>query len=265
MKMIATLAILATASVAMAGLVDTRNGPGGGAHALNGALGANEYGSGNSQSYGGSGTGFGVVIGGSNAQMYIDSDATKLYVGIQVGNNLNDNIVMYMNTSNFGGFTSSTQMDDSSDPGRGRSSDPMSGGTVNLPFAAQYSFVVGSFGAVLFELSGNGTAHVFKSFDGTFTGNGTGFREYALNLSDLGGALGSRSYIDFLALYTSDSGFMSNESICGQGPLNLGGNPGFDNGGAPLDLPNFDRYTIPTPGSLGLMGLASLAAVRRRR
>jgi hypothetical protein len=254
-------AALCVASGAMAGLIDTRTGPGGGTHTQNGVLDANEFGAGNSQSYTGSGTGFGGTLG--NGRIYMDSDATNLYIGVQVGGNLNDNIVMYMNTGNTGGFNSSTQMDDNSDPGRGRSSDMMSNGTASWAINAQYSFVVGSFGAVLFGLNGNGNAHTFLMYDGTYTGNGNGFREYSISLASIN-ALSSRNYIDWFSIYTSDSGFMSNESISVQG-FNAGGNLGFDNGGNALVIENYNRYQVPTPGALALAGLGGLMAGRRRR
>jgi hypothetical protein len=259
--MIASMVALCAASCAMAGLIDTRTGPGGGTHTQNGVLGANEFGAGNSLSYTGGGTGFGGTLG--NGTIYMDSDATNLYIGVQVGGNLNDNIVMYLNTNNGAGFTSSTQMDDNSDPGRGRSSDMMSNGTASWAINAQYSFVIGSFGAVLFELQGNGNQHNFLQYDGTFTGNGTGFREYSISLASIN-ALSSRSYIDWFSIYTSDSGFMSNESISVQG-FNAGGNLGFDNGGNALIIENYNRYQVPTPGSLALAGLGGLMAGRRRR
>lgn len=258
---LAGLAMLA--GTANAGLVDTRTGTGSASVALDGSLSAGEYGPGNSYSYAGAGGGFGGTLGAST--MYMNSDANNLYLAVNLAANLNDNIVVYFNTKSTGGFNSSTQMDDASDPGRGRSSDPMSAGTTNLPINAQYSFVIGSFGAVLFELQGNGTAHNFKSYTGQFTGNATGVREFALNLGDLGGALGSRNYIDFLAIYTSDSGYMSNESIPAQAGLNAGGNPGFDNGGTAITLENYNRFQIPAPSSAVALGLAGLAATRRRR
>jgi hypothetical protein len=258
------LAALALASAsASAGLITTRTSSGTSA-SLDGVLAANEYGPGNANLYTGGGAGFGGTLGGS--QMYMNSDASNLYIGIQLGNAINDNVVVYLNTRDTGGFNSSTQMDDASDPGRGRSSDPMSAGTVNLPIFAQYSFVFGQFGAVLFELSPNGTPHTFKSFSGQFTGNAQNFREYSLSLADLGGALGSRSYIDWLAVYTSDSGYMSDETVPFQDSFTGLGNPGFDNNGRPADLDNWDRLeVVPAPSAIALLGLGGLVAARRRR
>lgn len=265
MKIAAILALAGMACIASAGLVDTRTGNGAGSVSVDGTLGANEYGSGNALSYAGGGGGFGGTLGGANSRLYVNSNASSLFLGVQVGGDLNDNIVVYFNTRNSGGFTSSTQMDDNSDPGRGRSSDPASGAgaVVNFPIAAQYSLVIGSFGAVLFELQGNGTQHAFKYFTDQFTGNGQNFREYALSLADLGNALGSRDYIDFFALYTSNSGFLSNETMPAS-PINASGNPGFA-AGATINVENYNRFQIPAPGAASLLGLAGLAAARRRR
>jgi len=256
----AALAIVAGA--AQAGLTDTRTGTGSASVAVDGTLSANEYGAGNAFSYAGGGTGFGGSLGGGT--LYMNSDATNLYIGLQVGGGLDNIIALHLNTSNAAGFTSSTQMDDNSDGGRRASSDPMANGTYNFAVAAQYSFVMGNFGAVLFELQPNGTQHAFKSFSAQFTGNGTNFREYALSLADLGGALGARTFIDWSALLTSDTAFLSNETIPAQG-YNGAGNPGFDNGGTAVSATNFNRFAIPAPGAVALLGLAGIAAGRRRR
>jgi hypothetical protein len=266
-KMMAGLAaLMACAGAASAGLIDTRTGTGSASVTRDGTIAANEYGPGNSYSYAGAGGGFGGTLGSST--IYMNSDASNLYIGVTLGNNINDNIVMYLNTRRSGGFTSSTQMDDAADPGRARSSDPMSDPTavVNFPIAATHSFVIGPFGAVLFELQGNGTQHVFRSFDNTFTGNANNSREFQLNLADLDNVLtpGGRGFVDWFAIYTSDSGFMSNESTPLQQALNAGANPGFG-AGVTLNLENYNRFQIPTPGALALLGLGGLAAARRRR
>lgn len=256
------LAALALAtSLAGAGLTTTRTSSGTTAN-LDGILSPDEYGPGNSNVYTGGGSGFGGTLG--NGQLYMNSDANNLYVGMQLGNNLNDNIIIYLNTRDTGGFNSSTQMDDASDPGRARSSDPLSSADANFPLNVQYSFVIGGFGAVLFELSPNGTPHIFHSFSGQFTGNAPNFREFSLSLSDLGGALGARPYIDWFAIYTSDSGYMSDETIPSQDNFTGLGNPGFDNGGHPVNLDNWNRLQVPAPGTLALLGAGALALRRRR-
>lgn len=266
-KMMAGLvALVACAGAASAGLIDTRTGTGSAAVVRDGVISANEYGPGNAYTYAGAGSGFGGTLGGGT--IYMNSDASNLYIGVTLGGDLNDNIVIFLNTRSTGGFTSSTQMDDASDPGRARSSDPMSDPTavVNFPIAATHSFVIGAFGAVLFELSGNGTAHVFRSFDNTFTGNANNTREFQLSLGFLDNALtgSGRAFVDWFALYTSNSGFMSNESSPLQQGLNAGGNPGFG-AGQTLNLENYNRFQVPTPGAIALLGLGGLVAARRRR
>jgi hypothetical protein len=228
-----------------------------------GVISPNEYGPGNSYSYTGGGGGFGGTLG--SGTVYFQSDATNLYFGFQPGNNVQDNVVVHLDTR-AGGFTDA-DMNDTADPGRNLLSnltrdvdDPFPTG-----FVPDYGLVVGGFGMVLFELNaGNTPGHlIFKQFDGTFTGNNPALaREIAIPKANLGNPAGA---INFLASYGSDTNFMSNESIPAE-VFNAGGNPGFDNGGSPVLRENYDQFNmIPEPSSLTLLAIGALGFLLRRR
>lgn len=252
---------LATALVACAAgaasarpLVDTRvdTTPG-----IN--LGANSY------SYLGAGTGFGGTLG--NGSISFDSDNTNLGVRFNAAGTL-DNLVAIFIDSRAGGFTDA-EMDDQADGGR-RALTQLANATddaFDADFRPDFGLIIGNFGTVLFELTaGNTPNHLnFLAFDG-----GTNLpRDYTIPLATLGLAPGAS--FKFLAAYTSDSGYLSNESIPAYAPLQNNGNPGFGDGqfGGTVGSPGLGNYnvftTIPTPGAAALMGLAGLAGLRRRR
>ena len=163
--------VLSFGATAFGGLVTTHTDTDASGATVDGTISANEYGPGNSYSYTGAGGGFGGTLGGG--ALYFQSDASNLYVGFQPGNNLNDNVVIHLDTR-AGGFTDA-DMNDTADPGRNLISnltrdvdDPYPVGI--LP---DYGLVIGGFGIVLFELNaGNTPGHLnFLQFDGTFTGN----------------------------------------------------------------------------------------------
>jgi hypothetical protein len=226
---------------------------------VDGVLGPNEYGPGNTYQFLGGGTGFGGTLG--NGALYMESDSSRIYFGFQPGNNLNDLVTILLDTRP-GGFTDA-QMDDNGDGGRRASSNL----SINADdqfgpgFLPDFSVVIGSFGIVSFELTGAPAPLNFLDFSGMFTGNAPTFREYSLPLSALGISPGGE--VDFFAAYIADSGYGSNESLP-PGPINLFDNPGF--GSVSAGYVNFDCFeTIPAPGAAGLLGLAALAGLRRRR
>jgi hypothetical protein len=217
-------------------------------------LSAGEYGNG-AYSYGGGGLGFGGTVG--NGRIYMDADFQNLYIGFQMGNSLNDLVTIMLDTR-AGGFTDA-QMNDNGDGGRRASTQQsINADDAYAPgFLPDFSIIIGNFGTVFFELQGDPNPINFINFDGATS---QPFREYSIPLATLG--LTNLSNVDFFVAYIADSGFGSNESIPA-GPINAGGNPGFD--GTSPGYTTFDRFVIPAPGSLALLGLGGVVAARRRR
>lgn len=260
---IGVAALLAVgASPAMAQLVDTRTDttPGSG-FVADGVISPNEYGPGNAYSYVGGGGGFGGTLGAG--RLFMDSNASNLFIGFQPGNALNDNVAIFIN-SRGGGFTDA-DMNDTADGGRNVSSNLSRDSNDIFPagFLPDYTIIIGSFGIVTFELTaGNTPGHLnFLDYNGMFTGNDPNLaREYTLPLSTLSISGG----LDFFVAYCSDSGYLSDETIPGQ-PFTGGGNPGFG-GAGDIHWSNFDRFNVvPAPGAGVLLGIGGLIAARRRR
>src|SRR5436190_9587790 len=87
----------AASQPAMAQLVDTRTDttPGSG-FVADGVISANEYGPGNAYFYAGGGGGFGGTLGAGS--LYMDSNASNIFIGFQPGNALNDNVAIFINS-----------------------------------------------------------------------------------------------------------------------------------------------------------------------
>lgn len=226
---------------------------------LDGVLGMDEYGPGNSYSFGGGGAGFGGTLGAG--RIYMDQDADNLYIGIRLGGNLNDNVAMWFDTR-AGGFTDA-MMNDTNDPGRNISTNLTrdSDDQFDAGFLPDFSMVVGSFGMVTFELNGNPLIN-FVQFSGQFTGNDAALvREICIPKASFGIGNGFR----FMAGYFSDTNFASDEAIPAQ-PFSGMGNPGFGDAGAAVVWANYNEFNkIPAPATGALLGLGLLAAGRRRR
>ena len=247
---------LATQSASAFPLIDLRVDTTAGGATVDQTLGANEYGPGNSYQYLGGGSGFGGTVGGG--ALYLNSDASNLYVGFQAGNSLNDLVGILFDTV-AGGQTDASMNDNGDGCRKALTQQAINANDPYDPsFLADYGLCIGNFGTVLFGPLGATDAN-FLAFDGTTS---FPFREYAIPLSTLGVSPGGA--VNFFVSYSADSGYGSNESIPAYGPLNSGPNPGFD--ATSPGYGNYDRFTVvPEPSSLSLLGLGALALIRRKR
>ena len=228
-------------------------------------LGTDEYGVGNGQSVTGSGrSGFSGAVGLSN--LYLDTDTTNIQFGFDAGGDLNDNYVLYRDTRD-GGFTDAQMSDpDTTDGGRQAVTNPVRDSSLvfDASFVPDFAVVFGNFGTVAFELTG-GSLNFISPFDGTPNNTDpTLFRESVFSRASLG--IGTDATFDFVGIYTSGTGFLSNESLAGD----LGGdNPGFGAAGTPVSLTQYDRFTtaapVPEPATMAILGLGAAALLRRRR
>ncbi len=215
--------------------------------------------------YAGAGTGFGGTVG--NGIFSLDSDATNLYVRFAPGASLNDLVGIWFDTR-AGGVTDA-DMDDQGDGSRrvlsqlaNAADDPF-----DPSFLPDFGLISAGFGSVLFELvPGNNLNFIDFQISNPVVSDVNG---YAIPLATLGVAPGGA--VDFFVAYVSDSGYMSNESIPAYDPLQNNGNPGFGDGqfGGTVGSPgvgNYNRFvTVPTPGTLALIGFGGLVTARRRR
>ena len=260
LRYLSLILIGAACTAAHAGLVDTINDNSPGlSGAIDGTLDADEFGAGNSQKVLGSGTGFGGTVG--NGSLYLDSSATDLKVGFTPGASINDNLVIYID-SRAGGVLDS-DISDRQDGSRYSVTDPLRDGNIDFgrDFLPDFAIVIGGFGFVSFELT-PGTDITFKEFFGNpASTTGTSYREASFAKS----MLGDLGDFNFVVLYASSDGYLSNESMPGG---IAGDNPGFGTAGTSLTIPGYDRFqvqVVPEPGAWAALGLGAAAMLRRRR
>lgn len=289
---------LASVALAQAQTVNAASG-GYGLPAVNGNIQNNEYGPGNSYRYGvslgagrtpagsvaltgattagaGGGGGFGGQVG--QAQVFMNSSGGAnpvLTIGFLPGATLNDVAVIFLDTR-AGGITAANQATDSTDGSR-RAITALLRTNTSLPatFDPDYAVVFSQFGSFLFQIDtfaggiSGASRSAYGFFNGTntpgFSSNGSttsnnAFRELQVPYAALGVTV-LDSAVDFTVGYSSDTGFVSNETLPASANFNSGANPGF-NGGA--QWTNFNRF-IPTPGASALLALGGLLASRRRR
>jgi len=277
---VGALAVLAGAAMGQINVVDTTAGTA----TLGGTINMGEY----VGSVAGNGaTGFGGPVG--NSTLLLDSDASTFNFALQnLGDISNNGLRIYLDVVS-GGFNEISP--DNGFVGTGDFSaasqiaNPAASG-VALPFAADFGINISpAFGGGtdpglnggngpfvgLFELTGTGTG--VSAVAGGLSANpdpigefpNASNIEFSIDLSTLGIAAGDT--INLVALYGNNdvaslNTFLSNESY----GIDLGpDNPGTGDG-SPIDIPNFISFqTVPTPGSIALLGLSGLAAARRRR
>jgi hypothetical protein len=249
---LAALTAIAAASL-NAGVISSQTDPNPGATSVvdDGVINPGEY----STVYTGGGSGFGGTVG--NAQLHLDTDGVNLYVGFQPGGNLNDNFVLHLDTRP-GGFTDA-QMNDTTDPGRNLLSNLTRDVDDVMPVLPDFGIVIGGFGQVSFELKEGELG--FIGFESDQNGNSSTLaREFEIPWS----VIGTPTSVNFFVSYGSDTNFMSNESMPIEA-FNAAGNPGFDNGGAPVVRENYHQFNVPEPTSIALAALGAVLLSRRHR
>jgi hypothetical protein len=195
----------------------------------------------------GGGGGFGGTLG--SGSISFDAVGPNLTISLTPGAALNDIVVIHLDTKP-GGFTDAG-MSDTADGGRRAVTNPSGlSGDITYPLRPDYALAIGGFGSVLFELTGGSLN--FLSFN---AGTTITFPLASIGITSI------PSVIDWFAYYTSESGFMSNETL----PLtsyNSGGNLGFN---ATAEIENYNQFRIPEPATLGVLAGAGLIALRRRK
>lgn len=196
----------------------------------------------------GGGTGFGGPLGGGSVSF--DAAGGNLNIGVSASNaTLGNNLIVVQLDTKSGGVLDNA-MNDTADGGRRASSSPALNGDVTFPVTPDYALAIGGFGAVLFELV-PGTNLNFVQFTGASN-------SMSIPLS----SIGNPTTINFFSYLTSETGFLSNETLPATG-YNSGGNPGFGTG--TFAIADHNQFVIPEPATLGALAGAGLLALRRRK
>ena len=212
-------------------------------------------------------SGFGGPIG-TGVLTVSDDGAGNIDFSLAAGTNFSGNALILYVDSKAGGVNDTSTLTDTGDPGRTAISGE-NGGNRTLAtfvpgFGADYAITVepGVFSG-LFDLSTPSNFPFVASVVG-LAGTGTGPFTFSYTRAELG--LGATDPFYFEGTLISTSAYRSNETIgtsvtVPDGPGDAP-NAGF-NGTTIFSSEN--AFTVPEPASIGLLGLAGFATLRRRR
>jgi len=258
-----SLALFAASSAPAQLITITDTTPG--ASTRDGTLNPGEYG-GLTYYSSGIGSGFGNVLG-SNSQIFFDASlGGALNVGFQLGANLNDAGVIYIDSIG-GGLTGTTTIEDTGDSGRSAISGDGGGNESELTFAAgftaDYAITLENNFSGLFRIENDGSLTFVTSLNLTPTGDASQQqREGELLLSDIGVSHGGS--FNYVATYLNSGNAFRSDELHGHSTA-LGGNIGQN----PFTFDNYNTFItpVPEPTSVALLGLGvtSLLIFSRRK
>ena len=209
--------------------------------------------------------GFGGALGNGSLEIVDNCDETLTFcLNLSTALSGNNSVIIYLDTQP-GGFTSTANFTDTGDPiRRGISNYDGNNPRTTIDFAPGFEpdFAIGADAGFqgLWGLASNPASHNFVS------GNGGGGTKYTFTatFADLGISQGDS--IQFGVTHTSDSGFLSNETISGPGSTGFDpdANPGFGSQ-VTLDSLTFNTKPVPEPSTAILLACVSFAALVRRR
>lgn len=215
-------------------------------------------------------TGFGGTIG--NGSLALTDDGTTLTGTLTTGADMNDDLVIYIDSVS-GGFADTSGFGDANDGSR-RAISGFDGGanrslmTFASGFRPDYAISLGpsdnSYGG-LWQLAngGNNSLNFINSVNLSPLNATAGTYTFSISLTDIGLTPGAGQSFELFGTYTSNSGYRSTEAIAG----NDTGTQGWNS----FQQTSYATYTttvVPEPSTLaicGLSGLATLLMIRRRR